>query len=275
METKIVTMTPEWAKSILDSQNSKNRAIRPNAVKKIAAAILDGDWKLSHQGIAIDTNGHLQDGQHRLAAVVQSGMSIQISLTTGCDPQSFDVLDCGVNRTAADALARIGSNNSPRCSAGLKCYILYKNNSHRVWTNIAYPPHTQIISLYQEMPDEAERAALIAGQAYKNDKLINQSAMVAFYLLAIDKGWGETVENFCLLLGNPIMQPERSAILAYRRLLASPASLDKTYLQQKSLASMIKCFNYWVQDIPLKLFKHPPIAPMPEIINPTNLGNPQ
>ena len=107
METKIVTMTPEWAKSILDSQNSKNRAIRPNAVKKIAFAILDGHWKLSHQGIAIDINGQLQDGQHRLAAVVQSGMSIQILLTTGCDPQSFDVLDCGVNRTAEIGRAHV------------------------------------------------------------------------------------------------------------------------------------------------------------------------
>jgi hypothetical protein len=275
METKIVTMTPEWAKSILDSQNSKNRAIRPNAVKKIASAILDGHWKLSHQGIAIDINGQLQDGQHRLAAVVQSGMSIQILLTTGCDPQSFDVLDCGVNRTAADALSRIGSINSPRCSAGLKCYILYKNNSHRVWTNIAYPPHTQIISLYQERRDEAEKAALIAGQAYKNDKLINQSAMVAFYLLAIDKGWGALAESFCLLLGNPIMQPERSAILAYRRMLASPAFLDKTYLQQKSLASMIKCFNYWVENIPLKLFKQPPVAPMPQIVSLPNFPQQQ
>jgi hypothetical protein len=273
METKLVTMTPEWAKSILDSQNSKNRAIRPNAVKKIASAILDGNWKISHQGIAIDINGHLQDGQHRLAAIAQTGVSVQLLLTTGCDPQSFDVLDCGVNRTAADSLARIGSNNPPRCSAGLKCYILYKNNGHRVWTNIAYPPHTQIISLYKERRDEAERAASIAGQAYKNDKAINQSAMVAFYLLAADKGWDYTIEEFCLLLGNPVMQPERSAILAYRRLLQSPASLDKTYLQQKSLASMIKCFNYWVQDIPLKLFKQPIIAPMPEIVNPIDLNN--
>lgn len=268
METKIVTMTPEWAKSILDSQNNKNRKIRPNAVKKIASAILAGDWKLSHQGIAIDVNGQLQDGQHRLSAIVLAGLPVQILLTTGCDPESFDVLDCGVNRTAADALGRIGSPNAPRCSAGIKCYILYLNSKHRVWTNIAYPPHTEIIRVYQQRHKDVEHAALIAGQVYRRDKLINQSAMVAFYLLAIDKGWISVHEQFCFLLGNPVMQPDQSPILAYRRLLATAASIDKTYLQQRSLASMIKCFNYWAQDISLKIFKQPKIAPMPEIIDP-------
>lgn len=259
-------MTPEWASSILASQNNQNRRIRPNAVKKIAAAITSGDWKVTHQGIAIDRNGQLQDGQHRLNAIVAAGISVDVLLTTGCDPSSFDVLDCGVNRTAADALFLSGAQLAPKSAAGLKYYLLYKRDSSRVWTNIDLPPHTEILKAYKEWRDTVDHAASIAQRAYQGDKLINQSAMVAFQLLAIDKGWHFAGEQFCTLLGNPVMQPEYSPILAYHKLLKNAISIDRRYLQQRSLASMIKCFNYWVQDLPLKIFKQPSISPMPQIV---------
>lgn len=266
METKIVTMTPEWAASILASQNNQNRKIRPNAVKKIATAITAGDWKVTHQGIAIDANGQLQDGQHRLNAIVAAGIPVDVLLTTGCDPSSFDVLDCGVNRTAADALFLSGAQLAPKSAAGLKYYLLYNRDNSRVWTNIDLPPHTEILKTYNKWRDRVDHAASIAQRAYQGDKLINQSAMVAFQLLAIDKGWFFAGEQFCTLLGNPVMQPEHSPILAYHKLLKNAISIDKRYLQQRSLASMIKCFNYWVQDLPLKIFKQPSISPMPQIV---------
>ena len=266
METKIVTMTPEWAGSILASQNNQNRSVRPNAVKKIAAAILSGDWKVTHQGIAIGANGQLLDGQHRLNAIVAAGTPVDILLTTNCDPSSFDVLDCGVNRTAADALYLSGASLAPKSAAGLKYYLLYKRDSSRVWTNIDLPPHTEILKTYIEKRDLVDRAAFIAQQSCQGDRIINQSAMVAFQLLAIDQGWHTAGEQFCALLGNPVMQPQYSPVLAYHKLLKNAVSVDKRYLQQRSLASMIKCFNYWIQDLPLKIFKQPQISPMPQII---------
>lgn len=259
-------MTPEWAQSILASQNNQNRKIRPNAVKKIAAAITSGDWKVTHQGIAIDANGQLQDGQHRLNAIVATGIPVSVLLTTGCDPSSFDVLDCGVNRTAADALHLSGAQLAPKSAAGLKYYLLYNRDSSRVWTNIDLPPHSEILKTYINKRDHVDHAAFVAQRAYQGDRLINQSAMVAFQLLAIDQGWHFAGEEFCALLGKPVMQSEHSPILAYHRLLKNAASVDKKYLQQRSLASMIKCFNYWVQDLPLKMFKQPSISPMPQII---------
>jgi hypothetical protein len=266
MESTIVTMTPEWASSILNSQNDQNRSVRPNAVKKIATAILSGDWKVTHQGIAIGTNGQLLDGQHRLNAIVAAGISVDVLLATNCDPASFDVLDCGVNRTAADTLRLSGSSLAAKSAAGLKYYLLYKRDSSRVWTNIDLPPHTEILKTYIEKRDLVDHAASIAQQAYQGDRIINQSAMVAFQLLVIDKSWHFAGEQFCALLGNPVMQPQYSPILAYHKLLKNATSIDKRYLQQRSLASMIKCFNYWVQDLPLKIFKQPQISPMPQII---------
>lgn len=122
-------MTPQWATQILETANHDNRPIRRGAVKRLAESIKEGMWQITHQGIAIDTNGKLQDGQHRLSAIVEANQPVEILLTTGTYPASYGVLDCGVGRTAADSLERIGTcKNSARAAAGIKVYYLYKRH---------------------------------------------------------------------------------------------------------------------------------------------------
>jgi len=52
-----------------------------------------GRWKLTHVGIAFDINNVLQDGQHRLWAVVFSGRTVEMSVTfntpADCIPEGF------------------------------------------------------------------------------------------------------------------------------------------------------------------------------------------
>lgn len=64
-----------------------------------------GDWLVTHQGIAFDTRGVLVDGQHRLAAVVEADVTVKIAVFTDVEPDTFDVLDTGKKRNAADVLA--------------------------------------------------------------------------------------------------------------------------------------------------------------------------
>lgn len=59
---------------------------------------------MTHQGIAFDTNGRLIDGQHRLHAIIEAGVPIQISVTRGCSAASFSILDRGANRSQSDIL---------------------------------------------------------------------------------------------------------------------------------------------------------------------------
>ena len=63
MQIEIVTMTPEWATEILSRQNTNNRTMRGAIVRKYAEAIRNNEWRLTQQGIAIDKNGTLLDGQ--------------------------------------------------------------------------------------------------------------------------------------------------------------------------------------------------------------------
>lgn len=271
MHTQLVTMTPQWASQILEISNHGNRPIRRSAVKRLAESIRDGMWQITHQGIAIDTNGVLQDGQHRLSAIIEANQPVQILLTTGTHPHSYGVLDCGVGRTAGDSLERIGvCKNSNRAAAGIKVYFLYKRYPKKIWGNSDAPPQTTIVQFYKENKDIVDWATEHGSSSSSCYRQLNPSALIAFLLLAAEDGeTKEKAQVFVKLLATPSMTPEDSPIFAYRRLLEG-GSLSKQNLQQRSLACIIKCFNYWANDWPLKQFKQPAMNPMP-IIDPSIL----
>lgn len=96
-------ISPEKAAKYL-TFNTGNRNIRKGAVTTLSAAIARGEWKVTHQGIAFSDAGRLIDGQHRLSAVVMSGMTVQMMVSRGIPDESFMVLDQHIKRTYSDVL---------------------------------------------------------------------------------------------------------------------------------------------------------------------------
>lgn len=104
MKTEVICVTPAFAKSLLAKNASFQRNPSRLTVKNYADAMKRGEWRLTHQGIATDVNGNLIDGQHRLMAVVESNMTIPMTLFSGVPESSFTVLDIGKKRDLADLL---------------------------------------------------------------------------------------------------------------------------------------------------------------------------
>jgi hypothetical protein len=102
-ETNYVAVTPQMAAEMLAS-SAGNRNIRAGNVKLFAAAMLRGEWQTSHQGIAFDRAGTLVDGHHRLHAIVQAGIAVRMSVTTGLPTNVYEVIDCGATRSYADRM---------------------------------------------------------------------------------------------------------------------------------------------------------------------------
>lgn len=79
MITSVETITPEQARDLLE-KNTRNRPLRRSRVEAIARDILSGNYLLTHQAIGIAPT-FIVDGQHRLAAIVEAGVSVQLSVT--------------------------------------------------------------------------------------------------------------------------------------------------------------------------------------------------
>jgi hypothetical protein len=100
-------VTPEHAAFWL-LKNKSNRPIRATVVASYAAQIKGGHWRLTHQGVCLDCTGALLDGQHRLTAIVQTGISVlmQVSRMTTEESAMALPVDVGAKRNYSDILKR-------------------------------------------------------------------------------------------------------------------------------------------------------------------------
>lgn len=103
----VETITPAIARAYLD-QNHRNRRVRKFTVKLYAALMEKGAWMLGTDGIGFDAEGYLLNGQHRLLAVIESGVAQEFVVVRGLDPDVFRHLDNGARRNLADALHMMG-----------------------------------------------------------------------------------------------------------------------------------------------------------------------
>lgn len=99
---KIVMMTPELAKEYLQKNLEINRKVSETYVKKYALDMKEGRWQADAcPPIIVSRQGHLLDGQHRLLAVVDSGISVEMSVREGVEDTIFASIDQGNTRKAS------------------------------------------------------------------------------------------------------------------------------------------------------------------------------
>lgn len=103
--TQTIYVTPEKAMELLSTNSPRNRNVKKMYVQTLAEAMRRGKFLLTHQGIAISVNGELIDGQHRLLAIIESGVTVKMQVTYGVEENAFLAMDCGARRTLGDALA--------------------------------------------------------------------------------------------------------------------------------------------------------------------------
>lgn len=118
--SKIQVVTPQLADKWL-GQNTRNyRKLKNNPVLKFAGILERGEWKLTPDCIAFDTEGRLMNGQHRLTAICVTGISAELGVMRGLEPEAEDVMDGGLARKIADALEHRGEHDVNRLGSALR-----------------------------------------------------------------------------------------------------------------------------------------------------------
>lgn len=137
-----VCIYPDAARALLEI-NCKNRTVTQSRVASFARIMQEGRWLLINNGIGIDSNGDLTDGQHRLLAVVQGNTAAEFYLHTGLDPQTRVVVDTGRARTLSDTLAVRGfGHGMSNLAAAARLLYRYENDmieTTRANTNSTVP----------------------------------------------------------------------------------------------------------------------------------------
>ena len=91
-------ITPHVAEQLLSVNADEQRNVNKRRVDQYATDMAKGLWKANGEPIIIDERGRLIDGQHRLRAVVASGVTIEALVVSGVSKDSYKTLDQGMNR---------------------------------------------------------------------------------------------------------------------------------------------------------------------------------
>lgn len=185
-----VRVTPQAAEAWLE-RNENNRTVVQNRVLQFAEDMEAGRWAEYHpHGISFDETGRLIDGQHRLHAVVVSGVPVTMRVTTGLPEQMHTVFDLGAPRTAGEILRRQGVRD-PSHSAALATVLHWYNNNPDVnWGNARYPSKTQINEFVLEHEEDLFKSVSAAHVVYRSARL-SRPAYGALHYLAHRQGFGE------------------------------------------------------------------------------------
>ncbi len=112
MKAEIQTITPELASAYLANAHEMQRSINPKRVRAFVDDMTSGRWVDSPDAIAFGADGKLENGQHRLTAIVQSGMPQRMLVVRGISENAFQVMDAGQLRSARQRLGMSGINTT-------------------------------------------------------------------------------------------------------------------------------------------------------------------
>lgn len=151
---QVIAVTPEHAERWLGA-NHNNRNIRQRTVDVYARDMASGHWLMTGEAIKFNKTGKLLDGQHRLAAVVQSGVTVQMLVVTGLADATQSVMDSGVKRTAADALRLHGIPVAPAVASAARLGVLYDSGQFDKAARQMYAQvsHSEVLSWIDLNPD--------------------------------------------------------------------------------------------------------------------------
>lgn len=106
-----VDVTPEIAHYWLTHNFENNRSVNTRAVRKYSEDMANGDWVLSPQPITFAPDGTLIDGQHRLHAVIRSGVTVTFIVAGKVPLHAASGIDTGGTRALHQVMKIMGVKN--------------------------------------------------------------------------------------------------------------------------------------------------------------------
>lgn len=125
-EQKIVStfVTPDMAIEAL-SANTNNRKVMPRRVALLVAEIESSRWCETGNTIKFSRDGELIDGQHRLHAIVKSGIGLRLNVALGLDPDTKPIVDAIMPRKASENIHIAGYANATTLGSLTRLAIPY------------------------------------------------------------------------------------------------------------------------------------------------------
>ncbi|MCP3805395.1 hypothetical protein NLX83_39625 [Allokutzneria sp. A3M-2-11 16] len=158
----VLDITPAAAEEIL-ARNTHNRNLRRRIVAGYALDMAAGTWPENGESIKIATDGTVIDGQHRLAAIVESGTTQRMLVVANLPMQVQETVDGGAKRTFGDILKLRQETHYSAVAALCRRVVLWEAGVRRGDSARFQPTTHQMLAVLDAYPEIRDSAA--AGMA--------------------------------------------------------------------------------------------------------------
>ena len=123
--SEVATITPDLASAFLE-RNSDNRPLNSRRVSMYAADMAEGRWALNGEPIIFSSDGMLNDGQHRVAAIIAAGVPVQSMVAFGILRETRLTTNQGKAKGAGDYLGMGGVKNGNIVAGAARIVCAYE-----------------------------------------------------------------------------------------------------------------------------------------------------
>ena len=239
MDTTFVMVSPDVArfylsKSVGNFRFASGKTVDNTVVNRYAADMMSGNWTLSPQGIIFDEYDRLIDGHHRLRAIIKSGVTILMAVTTGAPAESVKVLDTGLKRNPhlilahTDGINKVAASKRGWSTAKMHFYYL----ADRIKAKAKMVPDSDIKKFVCEYADKIEIAVHCAEHESNKVRLTSNAACYYAALSALSCGVkASVIDEFFTIVATGIYENNgQTAAVVFKNVLCKPnQSRDTAY----------------------------------------------
>jgi hypothetical protein len=247
---EVVDITPQMAEEML-ARNTHNRNLRHRVVSSYAADMAAGAWAEDGQSIKFAKDGTLLDGQHRLAAVAESGATVRMLVVRNLPLDAQENMDTQAKRSFSDVLKLRGEDNYIPLAAAVRRVHLWELGIRRPGGNTT-PTVRQLLATLDKYPwlrDTVRATSTARAQLPIHGSIIS---LAHWLFVQIDPEdceffFARLVDGVGLADGDPIHVLRRTVI----REMTAGTKLTETVV----LAYVIKAWNAYREGRKIGLLK--------------------
>lgn len=244
---EVVTVTPVLAQLLLD-RNPINRPFSARNKSELKQDLAKGQFTFNGESIVVSNTGKLNDGQHRCATVVETGIPIQTVIVFGPDEDSRFTVDIGKSKSASNFLAMQGRAYTHVLAAAVGYIIQWRERGGISLDGSGAPTKTSVLKAADELKGIDESVAF----TQLSMKTVRSHAVLAFCHYAFWKKSGRAaadefitklIEGDGLRKGDPILYC-RNRLIGLGREVRAASRIELIF----------KCWNAYRLETPITYF---------------------
>lgn len=237
-------VTPSIAEAWL-GKNTANRRIRRAVVERYCRDMQSGEFVENGASICFASDGTLLDGQHRLAAVVQSDAVVWMLIVRNLPMTTQDTMDDLAKRTLADTFGFHDISNANSAAAITRRILMWQQGIRTNSGGKYQPSKSECLSAIRE--DSSITTAIEQASAMSSRKLVTPSIIGLTWWLfwQID---AQECSDFWQGLSSGAGLTEGSPIHLVREQITAHNSKSERVPETAYLAWIIKAWNHYRAD---------------------------